>query len=156
MKKTILILIAAWMICCFSAAEAVTLYAIHSEGELNIRKEPNLHADRVGYLSPGDTAEYRSQCGEWIYVELGIEEGGGWVHGNYLSSDPQAAGLYRNCSNGRLRKREVPGGKTIGWLQMDASVQVYGILPDDDGTLWARISDGYVQLQWLRKIEGSK
>lgn len=153
MKKLFLILISAWILCCIPMAEATTLYATHSDGELNIRREPNLHTYKVGYLEPGDAVEYRGQCGEWISVKLGIEEGGGWVHADYLSSDPQAAGLYMNCSNGRLRKRAVPGGRLIGWLQKDAAVQVYGILPDESGTLWARTADGYVQLQWLQRLE---
>ena len=134
-----------------STASALTLYAAHEEGELNIREKP--YGERIGYLLPGDSGEFIRQSGNWVLLKIGIEAGEGWVNAKYLTAFPEAAGTYANASGGRLRIRETPGGKTAGWLSAGKTVEVLAILPDEDGKLWGRTHKGYVAMEWLEVSE---
>ena len=140
-----LLLIAAQI----GTADALTLYAAHKEGDLNIRQSPN--GKRVGYLSPGDRGEYIRQDGEWVLLALGIEDGKGWVNAQYLTVDPAAAGRYVNASGGRVRIRKTPGGKAAGWLGIGKTVEVLSVLPDENGELWGRTKKGYIALKYLER-----
>ena len=127
----------------------VTLYAAHKEGDLNIRDKP--YGERVGYLLPGDSVEYVEQEGDWVRVKINIDSGGGWVKADYLTIDPAAAGLYTNISGGRVRLREMPGGRATGWLGTGKTVEVLAVLPDENGELWGRTEKGYVALKYFEK-----
>lgn len=144
-------LIAALMVGFTAHAEGMTLYAAHTEGTLNIRETPDGH--RVGYLLPGDAVEYGgSQKGGWIYIKIGIETGGGWVKAEYLTIDPEGAGMYQNVSGGRVRIRKEPGGNTAGWLAGGEDINILSILPDEAGVLWGYSNSGYVQMKYLEKM----
>lgn len=130
-------------------ADALTLYAAHKEGDLNIREKPN--GERIGYLLPGDSGEFVKQDGEWVFLAVGIEAGGGWVNAKYLTIDPGASGQYANTSGGRVRIRKTPGGKPAGWLETGKTVEVLSVLPDENGELWGRTQKGYISLKYLEK-----
>ena len=147
LKKRFLICTALLVLTQAAKAEALTLYAAHKEGDLNIRSSP--HGSRIGYLLPGDSAEFVKQDGEWIYVAVGIEAGGGWVNAQYLTADPDAAGSYLNNSGGRLRVRKTPGGNAVGWLEKGKTVEVLSVLPDQNGGQWGRTKNGYVAMKYL-------
>jgi hypothetical protein len=134
-----------------AAAEGVTLYAAHSEGTLNIRETPDGH--RVGYLLPGDAVEYGGrQKDGWIYIKIGIEAGGGWVKAEFLTIDPEGAGMYCNTSGGRVRIRKEPGGDSAGWLAADGEIFIKSVLPDEAGELWGCSDKGYIRMQYLEKM----
>ena len=132
-----------------ATAEAMTLYAAHEEGDLNIRDKP--YGDRIGYLLPGDSGEFVRQEGEWVFLALGIEAGGGWVSAKYLTADPEAAGQYVNASGGRVRIRETPGGKAAGWIKAGRTVEVLAVLPDENGDMWGRTKTGYIAMKYLER-----
>lgn len=145
------------MVCLMTAAiaaahaEGTMLYAAHTEGSLNIRHKPDGH--RVGYLLPGDAVEYGGQHKNgWIYVKIGIEDGGGWVKAEYLTVDPAGAGVYRNASGGRVRIRKAPGGDSAGWIASGEDIYILSILPDDAGVLWGCSDRGYIKMQYLEKM----
>lgn len=147
---TCILLALIWLIlACEAGAEGVTLYAAHSEGELNVRESP--YGERVGYLLPGDQVEFVEQANGWVYVKVGIESGGGWVKAAYLTVDLTAAGIYRNESGGRVRIRQEPNGETSGWLAAGKSAHVLSVLPDEFGQLWGRTNKGYIKLECLTK-----
>lgn len=150
-----ILLVMIWLILAFDAsAEGLTLYAAHEEGTLNIRESP--YGERVGYLLPGDEAEFVKQADGWVFVKLGIESGGGWVKADYLTIDPEGAGQYLNASGGRVRIRKAPGGDTAGWLADGAKTNVLSILPDEGGELWGRTEKGYIQMKWLERVNDNE
>lgn len=151
-KMCLFLLFVAAVIICYlhsASADGLTVYAAHEEGALNIRETP--YGERVGYLLPGDEAEFVKQADGWVFVKVGIESGGGWVKADYLTIAPESAGMYQNASEGRVRIRKSPGGTTEGWLKAGGKIEVLSILPDEAGQLWGRTEKGYVQMKWLVK-----
>lgn len=135
------------MVCSAAMAEETMVFAVHTEGDLNIRECPD--GSRVGYMLPGDEAMLAGFCGEWIRVKCGIEAGGGYVHARYISFCPEAAGLYRNESGGSVNVRAEPGGKCLDRIRNGETVAVYSVFPDEKGALWGFTGNGYVSMQWL-------
>ena len=152
MKKSLICALCALLLLVqVAAADALTLYAAHDEGELNIRDKP--YGERIGYLLPGDSGEYIRQDGEWVLLAVGVEAGEGWVSAKYLTADPDAAGQYVNGSGGRVRIRETPGGKAEGWLAAGKTAKVLAVLPDENGDLWGRTKTGYIAMKYLERGE---
>lgn len=149
MKKRAILTLCVLLLAHIATADALTLYAAHTDGELNVRQSPN--GSRVGYLLPGDSGEYIRQDGEWVLLTLGIEAGRGWVNAQYLTIDPSAAGEYVNTSGGRVRIRKTPAGKAAGWLETGKTVAVTAVLPDENGELWGRAEKGYIAMKYLER-----
>lgn len=62
----------------------VTRYAVVQADRLNVRKEPDTLADRIGYLDNGEKVKYLEVCGEWVKVQY-TENKTGYVSGEYVT-----------------------------------------------------------------------
>lgn len=149
-RMSLCMLLVCLMLCNAALAEGTRLYAIHTEGDLNIREAPE--GSRVGYLLPGDEVTLSGFRGEWIRVKCGIDAGGGYVHARYISSFPEAAGTYCNESNGSVNVRKAPGGRVVDRIRKGETAEVYSVFPDKNGELWGFIGTGYVSMEWLTKV----
>lgn len=63
---------------------------------------------------------------------------------DFLTLSAQPAGEYQNITNGRVRVRDKPGGKRIGWLEADGVATVLRWL-SENGKIWAYTGDGYIR-----------
>lgn len=124
-------------------AEAV-MYAAHTSGELNVRDAAGYDGQKIGYLMPGDAVGFVEHKHGWTLVTCGVEAGKGWVKTEYLTTDLDGAGEYVNTSGGRVRLRDAPDGKGIGWVKAGATVSVSGWVVDSDGREWGCTKSGYV------------
>lgn len=61
----------------------VTRYAVVQADRLNVRKEPDIAAERIGYLNNGEKVKLLENCGEWIKVQY-TENKIGYVADEYV------------------------------------------------------------------------
>ncbi len=133
--------------------ESINVYTVSLEdGVLNIRDNPWVGAEIIGCLYNGDTVSVISDKDGWALVEAPIEAGKGYVCDTYLTLNADDRGQYVNVSGGRVRVREVPGGKLVRWLKTGDTVVVTR-WTKYDGCMWAYVGDGYVLRDCLAKVE---
>lgn len=138
---------------CADCDETV-LYACHKEGELSIRESP--WGDKVGYLYPGDSVTFVKQQSDWTLIQCNIDAGGGWVKSEYLTTDINGAGEYRNDENGRVHIRKTPKVSKknhLRWLDVGGIVSVTHWKIGDDGNEWGFVGDGYVLKDCVIKVD---
>lgn len=63
-----------------AAADVVDKYVNRSivvkADRLNVRKEPDVGASRIGYLDCGEKAHFLEDCGDWIRIQYGADKEG--------------------------------------------------------------------------------
>ncbi len=64
--------------------EYVTRYAVVLADRLNVRKEPDLQASRVGYLDNGERAKILEDGGDWLKVQY-AGDAAGYVAAEYVT-----------------------------------------------------------------------
>ena len=59
-------------------------YAVVEVTRLNVRKEPDVESERIGYVDAGEKVQVRSDLGDWLEVSYG-EDKIGYVAAEYVS-----------------------------------------------------------------------
>ena len=62
----------------------VTRYATVIASRLNVRKEPDIEASRIGYIDNGERVKILENLGEWLKVQY-TEEAAGYVSAEYVT-----------------------------------------------------------------------
>ena len=160
-------LIAAIFAAVISIAMVITFITLTAQAEtvmtcttvsddLNVRREPSTRAPIVGLVAPGQTviAEYNQKG--WTHCKVSSEWGTGWLKTEYLTIDPELHGEYTNVSNGRVRIREYPDGKSRqrGWVPKGGKVNVSALAVDGNGVTWAYVGNGWVNFGMLEAVTG--
>ena len=151
MKRYLVILTAIWLMLALAwVADAETMYVHVRDGTyLNGRRDPNMQSPILMTMGRGDDVEVTSVNNGWAEI-LGGEAGSCWCCVDYLAdySPDESAALYTVVSNGRVRVRQSPDGKAVGYARNGDTVTVRFIL---DG--WAYIGEGYVMAEYLERRE---
>lgn len=61
----------------------VIRYVTVQADRLNVRREPDINADRIGYISRGESVSLLEDCGEWLKVQY-TEQKTGYVSAEYV------------------------------------------------------------------------
>ncbi|MBD5511617.1 MAG: C40 family peptidase [Lachnospiraceae bacterium] len=61
----------------------VIRYVTVQADRLNVRREPDINADRIGYISRGESVSLLEDCGEWLKVQY-TEQKAGYVSAEYV------------------------------------------------------------------------
>lgn len=163
MKRSVLILMLLSLIVPYSArAEPITAadlwppchmtVALSGTQLLNVRKQPKKDASAWGTYRGGDDIYVTALDGAWAAVDYENETG--YVQLRYLEITANVACAI--VSNGRVRVRDQPGGKVSGFYQNGEFVMVLAWRFDSEGTLWARISNGFVMADFLEPTEAEE
>ena len=120
MKRFLILITAVWMMLGLAwAADVETIYVHVRDGTyLNGRRDPNLQSPILMTIGRGDDVEVTSVDNGWAEI-LGGEAGTCWCCVDYLADYPpdESAALYTVASNGRVRIRQSPDGKAVGYVQ---------------------------------------
>lgn len=145
MKRYIAIIAAVWLMLALAwAADAATQATVTvSHGDLNGRRDPDIHSPKVAWYQDGEVIAIYDIDGQWALTD-GSEAGTCWVCIDYLVTED--AGTYIVTANGRLRVRSTPDGDTVGWLRPMQAVEVLSIFGD-----WARTEAGWVMAEYLER-----
>lgn len=138
------ILAAVLLFAVFPALAEGELTVTLSSGTLNVRSEPNGRI--IAELYDGDEVTLISERSGWARVYCPCEAGEGYVSSAYLTDGSGEAGKYNNASDGRLRIRDKPDGKAIGWLKKGATVTVTAWRKG-----WAWVDSGWVDGDYLER-----
>lgn len=147
MKRYQMLIVVCILLTFMCVANAETMYVHVGEGTfLNGRHDPKIGSAVEMRLHRGDEVTVLSIDGSWAQIEGG-EAGTAWCFVEYLASYPPDtdAPLYTVVSNGRVRVRQSPDGKTVGYVYDGNRVEVRFVM---DG--WAYIGNGYVMAEYLR------
>ncbi len=118
-------------------ASSVTVTA----SELNGRDRPGMDGEIEARFSDGEILETISLSGNWVEVEGG-ECGTVWCCADYLTErEPYTAA---NTSSGRVRIRQSPGGKPVGYVGKGKSVTVERCVLG-----WGYVGTGWVDLEFF-------
>lgn len=118
---------------------------------LNIRAQAKKDASTYGQARGGDDLYVASIDGDWATVDF--DDHTAYVLLRYLEITAEVDCTVR--SDGRVRVREKPNGQIGSFLHDGDEVLVKAWSYDSAGTLWARISTGYVMASFLELIESS-
>lgn len=130
-------------------ADGTTAYVlVDADSVLNVRMHPNLSADVVFRMERGETLSVDQLDGDG-WAEVSRAGDFGYCRIEYLSEEPPADPQPYTATIGKLRVRALPGGEPVRKLRKGEAVVVLSWLHDADGTLWARITDGYVMAAYL-------
>lgn len=117
---------------------------------VNIRNRASMKASTLGDgCRNGDTVEAEEITGGWIRFTLDNETAHIWSE--YFEAVD--GGKYVVSGNGRVRYRDAPGGKKIGFYQVGEAVTVDAWRYDTEGGRWARIGEYYVMAEFLQQME---
>ena len=61
----------------------VIRYVTVQADRLNVRREPDINADKIGYISRGESVSLLEDCGEWLKVQY-TEQNAGYVSAEYV------------------------------------------------------------------------
>ncbi|MDE5801805.1 MAG: C40 family peptidase [Lachnospiraceae bacterium] len=61
----------------------VIRYVTVQADRLNVRREPDINADRIGYITRGESVSLLEDCGEWLKVQY-TEQKAGYVSAEYV------------------------------------------------------------------------
>jgi|GEM_PF-3286028 len=156
MKRILILLAAVWLMLgfaglCEARADETTVMYVHvRDGTyLNGRHDPAKDSAVEMRLYRGDAVTVLAVNGNWAQIKGG-EAGTCWCSVAYLADYPpgETAPLYTVDSDGRVRVRESPNGKAVGYVNDGDTVEVRFIA---DG--WAYTGDGYVMAEYL-ELEG--
>lgn len=152
MKRWIALLVALWMMLMLAwvtdaaAEEGCVMYVQVREGTLlNGRREPNLDSAILMRMERGFEVYVLRVKNGWAEI-VGGEAGTCWCAVEYLADYPpgENAPQYTVVSSGRVRVRQTPDGKAVGYVQPGDTVEVRFMI---DG--WAYIGSGYVMAEFL-------
>jgi uncharacterized protein YgiM (DUF1202 family) len=153
-KRYLAILAAAWLMlglaCLHDAAaeNAAVMYVHVRDGTyLNGRHDPVRDSAVEMRLYRGDEVAVIGLADNWVQIEGG-EAGSCWCCADYLADYPpdEDPPLYTVVSNGRVRVRQSPDGKTVRYVRAGDTVEVRFVI---DG--WAFLGDGYVMAEYLER-----
>lgn len=159
MKRYLALLAAVWLMLGFAwlyeavATEPTVMYVHVREGTfLNGRREPNKQSPVLVRLWRGDTVEVVAAKNDWVQI-TGGEAGTAWCYAACLRSYPLDTDpiLYTVASNGRVRVRKEPDGKTVRYVNNGDAVMVQFVI---DG--WAYIESGYIMTEFLERRENNE
>jgi hypothetical protein len=154
MKRLTAMLFATWLILGLAflhdaaAEEGCVMYVHVRDGSfLNGRREPNLQSPILMTMERGFEAHVIGVKNGWAEIEGG-EAGTAWCCVDYLADyrPGEDAPLYTVVSDGRVRVRQSPDGKTVDYVWDGDTVKVRFVI---DG--WAYIGRGYVMAEFLEE-----
>ena len=130
--------------------DTVTLYVHTQRDMLNARRKPDKNSPVEMTLERGEPVEALRLQDGWVEI-IGGEAGTAWCWAAYLAEYPpgEEAPVYTVASNGKVRVRQLPDGKTIRYVRNGDTVPVRFVIGG-----WAYIGDGYVMAEFLQE-EGS-
>lgn len=115
---------------------------------LNVRTVAKRDASTYGQARGGEDVYVTSIDGDWATIDYDGHTA--YVLLKYLEITAEVDCVVR--SDGRVRVREKVGGKVDGFLHDGDKVLVKAWRYDSDGSLWARLSTGYVMANFLEPI----
>lgn len=118
---------------------------------LNVRAMPKKDASTYGQARGGEDVYVTSIDGDWATIDYDGHTA--YVLLKYLEITAEIDCVVR--SDGRVRVREKVGGKVEGFLHDGDQVLVKAWRYGSDGTLWARLSTGYVMADFLELISNT-
>ncbi len=71
-----------------AAQDYVTHYAVVAVDRLNVRGQPDITSERIGYLTRGEKALLLENCGEWLKVQY-AESKQGYIAAEYVTIDEE-------------------------------------------------------------------
>lgn len=71
-----------------AAQDYVTQYAVVAVDRLNVRGQPDITSERIGYLARGEKALLLEDCGEWLKVQY-AESKQGYIAAEYVTIDEE-------------------------------------------------------------------
>lgn len=126
----------------------VTYYVNVDKGSaLNVRLEPVMGAEIAVRMERGETVEAYEIADGWALVKYAGEYPYGYVYAAYLCDKPPGEDAIPMTvrSEGRVRIRDAPEGKTTGRYAHNGDVVSVSATCAD----WAKIKSGWVQLRYL-------
>ena len=130
-------------------AEERTAYVVVEAGSvLNVRMNPGLSADVLFVMERGETLTIDGMRRDG-WVEVSRAGDFGYCRIEYLSDAEPADPEPYVTTAGKLHVRQLPGGDSVRKLKKGVQVMVTGWLTDENGTTWARVDDGYINVAYL-------
>ena len=147
-KEIVLIMVAILMIgTSIGLAEKWTCNCPESQF-VWVRVSPSKNAAEWGKLHAGDTID--AEGVENGYIKFTYEGRKSYVSVNYFEIPEK--GKYVVQANGRVAKRNKPGGKNTGWLNPGIKIEVLSWHMDSNGIKWAKVYGGqFVKEEFLKK-----
>lgn len=149
MKRFMLFALLALMMIGTASAEPMT--CIVPKGQyVNVREKPRSDAGKVTELHNGDEIEVCEVVDG--FLRFTFRERDVYASVDYFESD---AGMeeYEVVANGRVRLRDAPGGKCVGWKEPGTTASIFGWRYAADGTLWGRVTGmEYISAECLQKV----
>lgn len=143
-------LVIFWLVlmCCVVAsigASAETMYVDVKAGtHLNGRERPKKGTDILCYFERGDAVNVIDVKNGWAKLDEGGEASNCWVSLDYLTADLSGRVEMTVGSNGRVRVRDDPNGKVVGYVNDGDVVSVAVIFEG-----WARTDKGWISSDYL-------
>ena len=116
---------------------------------LNVRKQAKKDASAWGTQRGGTQLYVTELDGAWATVDFDGEMGYVLVAYLEITADVDCTVV----SDGRVRIREKPGGKVVGFLHDSDIAHIKAWRYNSEGALWARLSSGYVLASYLELKE---
>ena len=113
---------------------------------VRIRNGEGRNAAEMGRMHTGDQID--AECFEDGFVRFRYEGRTAFADAAFFETPEDR--MYRVIANGRVAKRDKPGGRRTGWLNPEIQIQVLGWRYDRDGIRWARVYGGcFVKAEFL-------
>ena len=126
--------------------KALELSCVVPESQyVNVRKQPRSDAATWGKLHNGDKIEVESI--ENGFIEFAFGSRTGYASVKYF--EEAVSGEFIVTANGRVRTRNAPAGKRVGWVEPGTTVKITAWRYDDDGGKWGKCMGEFISADFL-------
>lgn len=136
----------------YMPAKAEELVCIVPESQyVNVRNQPRSDAATWGKLHNGDTIEPESVENGFFKFKFGSRT----AYASVSFFEAETSGEYIIEANGRVRTRNAPAGKRIGWIDPGEVVEVTAWRYDKNGGKWGKARSEYISAEFLVPAAGT-
>ena len=121
-----------------------------------IRERPEKTARKIGRVRSGYEVDADGMLNNYLHIVVrpgwlleGEDATVGYVDAQWFEKSAKET-TYRVACEGKLAKREMPGGRMMCWIKPGVKISVIGWRYSEKGELWAKVfKGGYVKAEYL-------